>query len=401
MNNILFAAGGLILFLLGWIAAVLISRRKLKTANLEAEEIIDRARKEAEREKHKVIIQAKEKWYNVRDEQEKKLNERKYKLDRFEKQLLEKEKGLKRQESLIQQKNSDLNEKANKVNDQKAALQTKEKELDRIIKKQNVILSRMSQLSVEEAKSLLLENLKRDYKAEAARIYKELVDEAKENAYKEAKKIITMAIEKNAADHCVETTVSVVNLPNEEIKGRIIGRDGRNIKAFETATGIKVIVDDTPEAVVLSGFDPVRREIARLALEKIIKNNKINPQRIEEIVKNAESEVEKYIWRAGNEAIAKVGVGRIHPDLIRMLGRLNYRTSYGQNVLQHSIEVATLVGAMAAELRLDIKLAKRAGLLHDIGKAMSQNMEGTHTQIGVEIAEKFNEGPVVVNAIAS
>lgn len=401
LKEVLYILGGGVLFVFGWLTSNYVSRRKLDKAKLTADEIISNAKKEAERRKHKIIIEAKEKWYNIRDEQENRLKAQQRKIDELERAVLDKERELSRKENLISQKESRLNAKENLLEDQKGALKTKEEDLNRIIQQQNHTLSRLSQLSIEEAKSLLLENLRKEYKTDAAQIYKELVDKARENAAKEARKIITMAIEKNAADHSVETTVSVVSLPSEEIKGRIIGRDGRNIKAFETATGVKVIVDDTPEAVVLSGFDPVRREVARLSLEKLIKNTKINPQTIEEIVKDAENEVEKLIWRAGNEAIARVGVGRIHPDLIRTLGRLKFRTSYGQNVLQHALEVATLVGAMAAELRLDVKLAKRAGLLHDIGKAVSQNVEGTHTQIGVEIAKKYKEDPVVINAIAS
>ncbi|MFQ5865294.1 MAG: ribonuclease Y [bacterium] len=392
---------GLGLFVLGWFASNFVSKKKLKIAKIEAEEIISQAQKDAERTKNKVILRAKEEWFKIRDDQENRLKIRQKKLDELERTLLEKEKSLSRKENEFSQKESKLSYRESSLLEQKEAFKTKEQQLNHLIQKQNHALSKVTQMSMEEAKELLLENLKKEYKAEAAQIYKELVDKTRENAAKEARKIITMAIEKNAADHCVETSVSVVSLPSEEVKGRIIGRDGRNIKAFEMATGVKVIVDDTPEAVVLSGFDPVRREVARLALEKIIQNSKVHPQKIEEIVKSAEKEVEKLIWRAGNEAVAEVGVGRIHPDLIRTLGRLKYRTSYGQNVLRHSIEVATLTGAMAAELRLEVKLAKRAGLLHDIGKAASQNMEGTHTQIGIEIAKKFKEDPVVINAIAS
>ncbi|MFQ5824910.1 MAG: ribonuclease Y [bacterium] len=392
---------GLVLFVFGWFASDFISKKKFKNAKIQAEEIISEARKNAERTKNKVILKAKEEWFKIRDEQENRLKSRQKKSEDLERELLEKVKSLSRKENAISQKESKLNNKETVLLEQKEALKTKEVGLNRIIQQQNNTLSKLTQISIEEAKAILLENLKKEYKAEAAQIYKDYIDKVRENATKEARKIITMAIEKNAADHCVETTVSVVSLPSEEVKGRIIGRDGRNIKAFEMATGVKVIVDDTPEAVVLSGFDSVRREVARLALENLIKNNKIHPQKIEEVVKNAEKEVKKLIWRAGNEAIAKVGVGRMHPDLIRMVGRLKYRTSYGQNVLQHSVEVATLTGAMATELKLEVKLAKRAGLLHDIGKAVSQNMEGTHTEIGIEIAKKYKEDPVVINAIAS
>ncbi len=401
MSVFVYMAAGLALFGAGWLTAFLISRGRIRGASDQAQAIVAEAKREAERQKHKVILRAKEEWYSRRDQEERRLKERQKSFDQMERDLLEREKALNRKENSLSQRESRLGQAERELQEQKEALKTKEGELNRIIQQQNLALSRVSNLSLEEAKTLLLENLRREYKSEAARIYKELVDAARESANKEARKIITQAIERNAAEQCVESTVSVVNLPSEEIKGRIIGRDGRNIKAFEAATGVKVIVDDTPEAVVLSAFDPVRREVARIALEKIIKNNKVNPQRIEELVRHAEKEVDKLIWRAGNECIARVSVGRMHPELIRILGRLKFRTSFGQNVLQHSEEVAWLTGIMAEELKLNARLARRAGLLHDIGKAMSQNQEGTHTQIGVEIAKKFNEDPVVINAIAS
>ncbi|MFQ5638589.1 MAG: ribonuclease Y [bacterium] len=402
LSNILITIfGGAALFGLGWGASYLIARNQVRNASEQAKEIIVSAKKEAHRKKHKIIVQAKEEWYNTRDVQEKNLKARQKKLDQREREYIELERKLSRKDNELKEYQSKIAQSERDLLEQKEALKTKEVELNKIIQQQNFILSRVSNFNVDEAKNLLLENLRREYKTEAAKIYKELLDAAKDNANKEARKIITMAIERNAAEHSVETSVSVVSLPSEEMKGRIIGRDGRNIKAFESATGIKVIVDDTPEAVVLSSFDPVRREVARIALEKMIKNHKIHPQRIEDLVRNAEKEVDKMIWRAGNETISRVSVGRMAPEMIRILGRLKYRTSYGQNVLKHSEEVATLTGAMADELKMDAKLARRAGLLHDIGKAMSQDMEGTHTQIGIQIANKFKEDPVVVNAIAS
>jgi len=401
LNIILYIFGGLLLVATGWGLAILFSGTTVKSAHDQAKEIIAEAERKAERAKQRIILQAKEEWFKVRNEQENRLKNRQKKIDQIEREYIEKEKKLQRRDNEINQRESQLKYREWNIKEQKEALKTKEQELNRIIQQQNIRLTKIAQISQEEAKSLLLENLRKEYKEEAAQIYKQMVDKARENANKEARNIITMAIEKNAADHCVESTVSVVNLPSEEMKGRIIGRDGRNIRAFEQATGVKVIVDDTPEAVVISAFDPVRREVARIAIVKIIANNKINPQRIEEIVRSAEKEVDKLIWRAGNEVIARVGVGRMHPDLIRILGRLKFRTSYGQNVLKHCEEVAVLTGAMASELKLDAKLAKRAGLLHDIGKAMSQEMEGTHTQIGLQIAQKFKEHPTVLNAIAS
>ena len=401
LDMLIYYIGALALIGFGWGMAFLVSKNKIRHAQTHAKEILAEAERKGERAKQKIILQAKEDWYKVRDEQEHRLKNRQKKIEKIERDFSEKEKKLQKKENEVNQRESQFQYKERELEERKEAVKTKEHELHKIIHEQNIKLSRISQLSQEEAKELLLENLRKEYKKEVALIYKELVDKAKENANKEARNIITAAIEKNAADHCVETTVSVVNLPSEDLKGRIIGRDGRNIKAFEQATGVKVIVDDTPEAIVLSAFDPVRREVARLAIEKVIANNKINPQKIEDIVKNAEKEVDKLIWRAGNEVIARIGVGRIHPDLIRILGRLKFRTSYGQNVLKHCEEVAVLTGSMAAELKLDTKLAKRAGLLHDIGKAMSQDMEGTHTQIGVQIANKFKENSVVINAIAS
>ncbi len=402
INIILLLSGiGLFGLFLGWLGSSIIARTGVGKAREQAKEILNEAAKDADRKKQKIVLQAKEDWFRKRDEQESRLKGRQRKFDQMERELLEKEKKFVKKENEYSQKESNFKFREREIVEQKEAIRTKDEEYNRIIAEQNQMLSKISQFSIEAAKNLLLQNLKHEYKAEAAQFYKDFLDKAKENATREAKKIITMAIEKNAADHCVETTVSVVHLPSEDLKGRIIGRDGRNIKAFEQATGVKVIVDDTPEAVVLSAFDPVRREVARLALEKIIGNNRIHPQKIEEIVRSAEKEVDKTIWRCGNEVIARIGVGRLHPDLIRILGRLRFRSSYGQNVLQHCEEVSTLTGAMAAELNLDIKLAKRAGLLHDIGKAMSQEQEGTHVQIGLEIGRKFKENPVVMNAIAS
>ncbi len=386
---------------LGWLGAYLFSRTKIQSAREQAREIEAEAVRNAERIKQKKILQAKEDWFKRRDEQGEKLKARQRKIEQIEGELSSKEKKLAHRENELGQQESGLRSRERELEEKREALHTKEEKLRRVLQEQNAALSRIAQISLEEAKERLLQNLQNEYKSEAATYYKRYIDKAKDNATRDAKKIITMAIEKNAADHCVETTVSVVPLPSEDLKGRIIGRDGRNIKAFEQATGVKVIVDDTPEAVVLSAFDPVRREVARLALGKIILNNRVHPQKIEELVRSAEKEVDRTIWRAGNETVARVGVGRVHPDMIRILGRLKFRSSYGQNVLRHSEEVATLAGAMAAELKLDVKLAKRAGLLHDIGKAMSQEQEGTHVQIGLEIAKKFKENPVVMNAIGS
>ena len=388
-------------FVAAWFLARYAITSKLEKSKNSAREIIEQAKREAERQKSRIVVQAKEEWYKNRTNQENKLKQRQRTVEVAEIKLDESEKKLLRREETLKQREQIIIERENEFETQRLAIKAKDDELERLIAKQNTELARVTKLSIEEARSRLLENLRHDYNRDAAEIYKKIVDEAKSNAVREAKRILTMTIERIAAEHASETSVSVVPLPSEEVKGRIIGREGRNIKTFEQVTGVKVIVDDTPEAVVLSAFDPVRREVARLALERLISNGKIHPQRVEEVVKQCEQEVDKTIWRAGNEAVATMGIGKIHPDLIRVLGRLYFRSSYGQNVLDHSKEVSYICGAMAAELRLDVKLAKRAGLLHDVGKAISQNQEGTHTQLGMELGTKFNEHPVVINAIGS
>jgi ribonuclease Y len=383
-----------------FLANVLIKNKIAKSKGL-AEDILEEARKKAEREKQQMLMKAKEEALRARDEQENKFKQRQRKMDEQEARVEERDKKLARREDALKQKEQQVVQRENELETQRLAIRAKDNELEKLIAQQNLELSKITQLSVEDAKQLLLDNLRHEFNKEAAEIYKSIIDEAKNNAVREAKRILTMTIERIASEHASETSVSVVPIPSEEVKGRIIGREGRNIKAFEQATGVKVIVDDTPEAVVLSAFDPVKREVARLALEKLIGNGKIHPQRVEEIVAQCEQEVEKQIWRAGNEAVASVGIGKVHPEMIRMLGRLYFRSSYGQNVLSHSQEVAYICGAMAAELRLDVRMAKRAGLMHDIGKAISQNQEGTHTQLGMELGKKYNEDPIVINAIGS
>jgi ribonuclease Y len=398
-TQMIFAAIGA--FIIGAAFCFFVMKLRLKAAERTANDLSREAKKNIEREKHQIILKAKEDWLRSRDEQEAELKKRAESLDAFESQTLDLEKSLNKREEKVRQKENQLLQRENDLQAQHDALKVKDEELRRIIYAQNEALSKVSNLSPEDAKQKLLQNLKKEYRHEAAEIYKSLVDEAKKNANREAKKIITYSIEKLASEYASENSLAVVSLPSEEVKGRIIGRDGRNIKSFETSAGVKLIVDDTPEAVVISCFDPVQREIARLALEKLISNGKIHPHRIEEVLKQSEQEVEKSIWRAGNEMVASISVGKIHPDLIRTLGKLHYRTSYGQNVLKHSKEVAMLCGAMAAELKLDPRLARRAGLMHDIGKAISQIQEGTHTQLGEQLCKKYNENPIVLNAIAS
>ncbi|MGH7494803.1 MAG: ribonuclease Y [bacterium] len=384
-----------------WFLARFVLAQQLAKSRASAKDVLENAQKEAERHKHQMVVKAKEEWFRQRDEQENKLKQRTRKMEEQESRCDEREKKLVRREEALKQREQQFAQREGELESQKLAMRAKDGELERLISQQNLELSKITQLSIEDAKQLLMENLRHEFNKEAAEHYKRIVDESKANALRESKRILTMTIERIASEHASETAVSVVPIPSEEVKGRIIGREGRNIKAFEQATGVKVIVDDTPEAVVLSAFDPVKREVARLALEKLINNGKIHPQRVDEIVAQCEQEVEKQIWRAGNESIARVGIGKIHPEMIRHLGRLCFRSSYGQNVLSHSEEVASICGFIAAELRLDVRMAKRAGLLHDIGKAISQNQEGTHTQLGMEIAKKYNEDPIVINAIGS
>ncbi len=391
----------LVALLAGWFINDFYRKKKIQNAIYRAEDIEKQALKEANKKKNEILLKAKEEMYRLRENLEKEYHQRHEYLERLENKLQNREKSLEEREILVNTQQSRLTKQEYRLNQQNQEFQKKHEELGKIITRQNKKLETISQMSLEDAKKMLLTNIEHDTKLEAVRINKNIIDQAKENAVRRAKSILIETIEKIASDHTVETTISVVNLASEDIKGRIIGRDGRNIKTFETLSGVKVIVDDTPEAVVLSSFDPVKRETARLALERLIKNGKINPQRVEEIIRKSEKEMEQLIWKAGTEAVKEVNIDRVHPELIKMLGRLRYRTSYGQNVLQHSKEVAFLTGAMAAELGLDVKLAKRAGMLHDIGKAISQNSENTHTQIGVELAKEYKEHPVVINAIAS
>jgi len=401
MEKMIFVVGNLLLFIIGWFANDFYRRRKVQKALYRAEDIVKQAERDAGKNKNEILLKAREERYRLRETLEKEFQERQEILEDLDQKLQSREKSLDEREMILNNKESKLENLEQSLASLQEELQKKNNELKLIIARENEKLENISQLSLEEAKKLLISNIERDTKLEAVQLSKNIIEQAKENAVRQAKHILTEAIEKIAADHTVETTVSVVNLSSEDLKGRIIGRDGRNIRTFETLTGVKVIVDDTPDAVVLSSYDPVKRETARLALEKMIKNGKINPQRVEEVIHKSEKEMEQLIWKAGTDAIREVSIDRVHPELVKMLGRLRYRTSYGQNVLQHAKEVAFLAGAMAAELGLDARLAKRAGLLHDVGKAMSQNSESTHTQIGVELATKYNEHPVVINAIAS
>lgn len=381
-------------FFVGYICRKKIAEGKIGGAEEKAKQIVDEGRKAAETRKKEVLLEAKEEIHKSRTEFEREIKDRRSEMNRQERRVQQKEEALDKKYDSLEKKDELLNRKLKEADVLKEeTLKVKNAQLE--------ILERISGLSVEDAKAYLLKNIESEVKHEAAIMIKDIEAQAKEDADKKARNIISTAIQKCAADHVAEATVSVVALPNDEMKGRIIGREGRNIRALETATGIDLIIDDTPEAVVLSGFDPVRREVARLALEKLIVDGRIHPARIEETVEKAKKEVDAIIKQEGEQATFETGVHGLHPELIKLLGRMKYRTSYGQNVLKHSTEVAHLAGIMAAELGADIKTAKRAGLLHDIGKSVDHEIEGSHVDIGVDIAKKYHESQEVVNAIAA
>ncbi|MHC6179640.1 ribonuclease Y [Clostridium sp. JNZ X4-2] len=363
-------------------------------AQEESNRLKEEAMREAESRKKEAILEAKEEIHKLRNDVERESRDRRNEVQRMERRLIQREELLDKKSDAFEKREISLDKKQQEID----KLQTKVNEL---YQKQREELERLSGLSSEEAKNILLEEVRKEIKHESAMMIKEVETRAKEEADKKAREIITCAIQRCAADHVAETTVHVVTLPNDEMKGRIIGREGRNIRALETLTGVDLIIDDTPEAVILSSFDPIRREVARIALEKLIIDGRIHPARIEEMVQKAEKELESDIKEEGEQATFETGVHGLHMELIKLLGRLKYRTSYGQNVLKHSIEVAYLAGLMASEIGIDPTIAKRAGLLHDIGKAVDHEVEGPHAVIGAEVAKKYRESPIIVNAIAA
>ncbi len=365
---------------------------KIGNADERAREIIDEALKAAETKKKEALLEVKEESLKTKNELEKETKERRAEIQKYEKRVLSKEETLDRKIEAVEKRDLGITRKEEELGKQR-------QKVDELEKKRQQELERISGLTSEQAKEYLLKTVEDEVKHDTAVMIKTLESRAKEEADKKAKELVVNAIQRCAADHVAETTISVVQLPNDEMKGRIIGREGRNIRTLETLTGVELIIDDTPEAVVLSGFDPIRREIARIALEKLIIDGRIHPARIEEMVEKAQKEVETLIKEEGEAATLEVGVHGIHPELVRLLGKLRYRTSYGQNVLKHSIEVAQITGLLAGELGLDVKMAKRAGLLHDIGKAVDHEMEGSHIQLGVDLCRRYKESALVINAV--
>ena len=396
---ILFIGIALILTCAGYLLRRYIAEKKIQDAETRAKQILEQAKKEAQDRRRETDLEAKDLLYRMRQDFERQTQDRRQEITNLEKRLAQKEENIDRRLSLLETKEKDAEARLENIRKQEESFKAKENQLHLLIAEEKERLQKIASLSAEEAKQILLNRLNEELTTEKAVLIKKQEEELRNASEKKAREIVSLAIQRCAADHTVESTVSVVNLPNDEMKGRVIGREGRNIRAFEMATGVDVIIDDTPEAVTLSSFDTVRREIARQALEKLIVDGRIHPGRIEEIVEKTKKEMEEKIREEGERAAFEAGVNGLHPELIKLLGRLKYRSSFGQNALQHSKEVAYLLGIMASELGLDFKLARRIGLLHDIGKAVDHQVEGTHAKLGAELARKYNESPEVQAAV--
>ncbi|MDD5504786.1 MAG: ribonuclease Y [Candidatus Omnitrophica bacterium] len=390
---------GILFFVIGFFISNLISSKKNKSAGEKAKQIIGEAQKEAQTLRKEIELEAKDLKLKLRSDFDQETKDARQELKELEKRLTQREENIERKSDLIDRKEKDITQKEQVVIQKQEAITNKEAELDRVLAEEKQKLQRVAGMSSEEAKKLLVLRMQDEAKQEAAITLKRLEEQVKESADKKAREIISLSIQRYAADHTVESTISVVSLPNDDMKGRIIGREGRNIRALEVATGVDVIVDDTPEAVTLSSFDIVRREIARRTLEKLIEDGRIHPGRIEEVVEKVKKEMDVNIREEGEKAAFDVNIHGLHPELIKLLGRLKYRTSYGQNALQHSKEVAYIMGVMAGELNIDFNLSKRIGLLHDIGKAVSHEVEGGHAKIGADLARKYGETEAVIHAI--
>jgi len=390
-----------VMFYLGWLLNSKVGKKSLVVAEIKAKSIITDAEKEANNLKREKLLEVKDEWLKKKQEFDGEVNQKRQKIQAYEKQLSVREDSIEKKYELITKKEKETKQLEKEITVQRQSIDTKTAELDRLIAEQNNRLEKTAGLTADEAKKMLVENMVNQAKVDGAQLVKEVRDAAKVDAKKEAQRIVIQAIQRTAVDHSVETTVSVVQIQNEEMKGRIIGREGRNIRAFEAATGVDVIVDDTPEAVILSAFDQFRREVARIALERLISDGRIHPARIEEVVEKVRGELEEEIQREGENTLIQLGLHGVHNEIVKNVGRMRYRSSYGQNLLQHSIEVAYLTGIMAAELGIDTNLAKRAGLFHDIGKTLDKNVEGPHALLGYELLKKFREHPIVINAVGS
>jgi ribonucrease Y len=397
---IVLVSGGLI-FSLGWYLNARSGQNKISSAKDVARRVLEDAEKEGDTLKREKLLEVKDEWYKKKKEFDAEVQTKRNKLQAQEKSLDQREENIDRKVELLGTKEREQAALKKEVETRTRHLDERQRDLEQQIAEENIRLERVAGLSREEAKRMLIENLTNEARSEAAHLMKEIRDKAKDEAKKDAQKLIVQAIQRTAADHSVETTVSVLNIQSDEMKGRIIGREGRNIRAFEAATGVDVIVDDTPEAVILSAFDPFRREVARISLERLIADGRIHPARIEEVVEKVRTELEEEILKIGENTLLEVGLHGCHKEMLRLLGKMKYRSSYGQNMLRHSVETAFLTGVMASELGLDATLAKRGGLFHDIGKCLDRSVEGPHALLGFELAKKYGESPVVANAIGA